>query len=165
MREERPFQRLVTWDEIAVHVSGARLAQIAGDVVRAQRLPVRKLELTFAADDLQVDLTVEKMVPVPVRFHVREILVDGGEVRVPLHNVAAFGFFPVPEALLEMVARHAKSEVGRYDRARNEIVIGLDRFLPSFVDAVIEEIRIVPDGVAVRLGPGGADPPIPGGVI
>jgi hypothetical protein len=38
-------------------------------------------------------------------------------------------------------------------------VVSLDRFLPTFVDADIREIRIIDGGLAVTLGEGGADLP------
>ena len=43
------------------------------------------------------------------------------------------------------------------------LLIQVDRFLPTFVDVKIENIEIVEGGLAVRIGAGGATPPVPGG--
>lgn len=165
MREERSANRLVRWETIELHLSGARLAAIAGAAIRERNLPIKKLDLTFGEGEMRVEMIVDKLMGVPLRFAIREIEpLDGMRFRIPLHDVAAFGFMKVPEALIETVARRAPADFATYSREKNEIVIAVDRFLPSFVDAAIEEVWIVPDGIAVRLGPGGADPPMAGGV-
>jgi hypothetical protein len=166
MSEERNEERLVRWDSIEVHLSGARLAAIAGAAIRERGIPVKKLELTFGSGELHVEMIVDKLIGIPLRLNIREIEpLDGLRIRIPLYDVTAFGYMKVPESQIENALRNAPSDIATYSRERNEIVIALARFVPAFVDASIEDVRIVPDGIAIRLGPGGADPPVTGGLI
>jgi hypothetical protein len=46
------------------------------------------------------------------------------------------------------------------DAESTTIHVALDRFLPDFIDVEIEAIDLIAGGIALRLGPGGATPPL-----
>lgn len=163
-RNSETPERLITWSALLLHVSGRRFAEIAGEVVRQKNLPLSRFDLTFSDGALVVDAVVRKFIPLPVRVVVKKIELRGNNIYVKLDELSAFSFVPLPEIVLSIASRFAKPGEVEFRARERDLVIRVDRFLPSFVDVEIDSIRIVSDGFEVIIGPGGADPPAIGGL-
>ncbi len=157
-------EHLVTWEGFTVRVDGERVNEMA----RAQaKGAVDELRISFRPGQIQISGRKKvAFVAVPFSAGVSGIFVEGKTVVVPVSNIV---HIPTPflSGLLLPVIRNLIS--GRVPgdavtlRPPLTIVIRLDRFLPPFVDVQIEKIDIIEGGLAVRMGPGGATPPPPGG--
>jgi hypothetical protein len=147
------MNRFITWDRLDVRVDGAKLAALVPVVP-----PIERIGLRFSDGLLRVDGVLRKFVAVPFTVEIREIIADGRAVRVPLSSAAAFGGIPIPQFLFGLVKGRLPADLVRLEPPAT-LVVSLDRFLPTFVDADIREIRIVDGGLAVTLGAGGADLP------
>ena len=138
---------------MAVRVDGAKLAALVPVVP-----PIERIGLRFSDGLLRVEGSLRKFISVPFAVEIREIVAEGRVVRVPLSSASAFGGIPIPQFLFGLVKNRLREDVARLE-APATLVVSLDRFLPTFVDADIREIRIVDGGLAVTLGEGGADLP------
>jgi hypothetical protein len=150
------MQRFIAWDRLDVRVDGAKLAALVRE--RALVPPIERIDLRFSDGLLRVEGAIRKFISVPFAVEVREIIAEGGVVRVPLSSASAFGGIPIPQFLFGLVKGRLPAELVRLE-APATLVVSLDRFLPTFVDAGIREIRIVDGGLAVAVGAGGADLP------
>ena len=148
--------RFIAWDELAVRVDGAKLAALVRE--RALVPPIERIDLHFSDGLLQVEGKIRKFISVPFAVEVREIIADGQVIRVPLSSASAFGGIPIPQFLFGLVKGRLPADFVRIEPPAT-LVLSLDRFLPTFVDADIREIRIIDGGLAVALGAGGADLP------
>jgi hypothetical protein len=146
--------RFIHWDELAIRIDGAKLAKLVPLVA-----PLERIDLRFSDGLLRVDGAIRKFISVPFAVEVREIVADGHVVRVPLSSASAFGGIPIPQFLFGLMKGHLPAELVRLEPPAT-LVVSLDRFLPTFIDADIREIRIVDGGLAVALGAGGADLPV-----
>ncbi|MCA1732042.1 MAG: hypothetical protein LC732_00385 [Acidobacteria bacterium] len=155
--------RLVSWNRLDLQVRGDRILRMARSELAARRLPVEVRDLRFRDGVIEMEGILKKGFSVPFSVVVREILASEGGVVVPFADVSVLGFLPVPRFLFSLAEGFSKADGITIDPARQAIFIALDRFLPPFVDLEIDSIRIVDGGLAVTLGPGGADPPQPGG--
>jgi hypothetical protein len=151
------MKHLIEWDSIEIRVDGERVNALAQDY-RVE--PIEKLELLFLNGLLRVQGSIRKFISVPFTVDIREIRPDGLTIRVPLASVQAFGGLPVPQFLLGLVRDRLPKDVVTFE-APATFVLSLVRFLPSFVDADIQKIWIIEGGLAITLGRGGADPPVP----
>jgi len=150
------MQRFIAWDRLEVKVDGAKLAALVRE--RALVPPIERIDLRFSDDLLRVDGAIRKFISVPFAVEVREIVADGDVIRVPLSSASAFGGIPIPQFLFGLVKGRLPAELVRLEPPAT-FVVSLDRFLPTFIDADIREIRIIDGGLAVALGAGGADLP------
>lgn len=150
------MQRFIAWDRLEVKVDGAKLAALVRE--RALVPPIERIDLRFSDGLLRVDGAIRKFISVPFAVEVREIVADGDVIRVPLSSASAFGGIPIPQFLFGLVKGRLPAELVRLEPPAT-LVVSLDRFLPTFVDADIREIRIIDGGLAVALGAGGADLP------
>lgn len=162
--QERPaaLPRLIQWSTLEFRVSGERIARLAGEEIAKQNAPVSHLELEFAEDLIRVDGRIRKAIAIPFTIEVVQITTEQNRVRIPLHKASAFSI-PIPSFLMTIAQFWLHSSEISYDSASKAILVKLDRFLPPFADVTIDQIRPVAGGIAVRLGPGGADPPTAGG--
>ena len=151
--------RLVEWEGLRLKIRGDKAAAVARDMMRQQRAPIRDLELEFGEGSLVVHGKVEKILKVPFRVLIRRIEVRDNVVMVPIENMSAFGFLPLPKLLLHLAPPGALPPGVHIDAAASTIAVEVDRFLPNFLEAKVEEIRIVPEGLILSLGAGGADLP------
>lgn len=151
------MQRFIAWDGIDVRVDGAKLAALVRE--RALVPPLERIDLRFSDSLLRVEGAIRKFISVPFAVEVREIVADGHVVRVPLSSASAFGGIPIPQFLFGLVKGRLPAELVRLEPPAT-LVVSLDRFLPTFIDADIREIRIIDGGLAVTLGAGGADLPV-----
>ena len=147
------MDRFITWDELAVRVDGAKLAALVPVIP-----PIERIGLRFSDGLLRVEGSLRKFVSVPFTVEIRAIVADGRTVRVPLSSASAFGGIPIPQFLFGIVKNRLPADLVRLEPPAT-LVVSLDRFLPTFVDADIREIRIIDGGLAVTLGEGGADLP------
>ena len=147
------MNRFITWDTLAVRVDGAKLAALVPVIP-----PIERISLRFSDGLLRVEGTLRKFVSVPFAVEIRSIVADGRVVRVPLSSASAFGGIPIPQFLFSIVKNRLPADLVRLEPPTT-LVVSLDRFLPTFVDADIREIRIIDGGLAVTLGEGGADLP------
>ena len=153
------MKRLVEWDQIEVRVSGDKLNAIA----QSFRVPpLEKLELQFANGSMRVNGVVRKFIAVPFSVDIPAIEARGRIVRVPLRGASAFGAIPIPQFLFGLMKSRLPAALVDFEEPAT-LVFSLDRFLPSFVDAEVQSIWIIDGGLAVTLGRGGADPPLPEG--
>lgn len=147
------MSRFITWDELAVRVDGAKVAALVPVIP-----PIERIGLRFSDGLLRVEGSLRKFVSVPFAVEIRAIVADGRTVRVPLSSASAFGGIPIPQFLFGIVKNRLPADLVRLEPPAT-LVVSLDRFLPTFVDADIREIRIIDGGLAVTLGEGGADLP------
>ncbi|HKS21706.1 MAG TPA: hypothetical protein VJZ76_02820 [Thermoanaerobaculia bacterium] len=150
------MQRFIAWDRLEVKFDGAKLATLVRE--RALVPPIERIDLRFSDGLLRVEGAMRKFISVPFAVEVREIVADGDVIRVPLSSASAFGGIPIPQFLFGLVKGRLPAELVRLEPPAT-LVLSLDRFLPTFVDADIREIRIIDGGLAVALGAGGADLP------
>lgn len=151
--------RLIAWDGLELRVDGPRLLAGARLMLARRGAPIEDLTLEFRAGELSVSGKVRKGLPLPFRLKVRQIESHGRAVTARIENMAALGVIPLPSFLTRLVGNRQAADGVVYQAETNSLVIQLDRFLPTFVDVEISEIRIVDGGLAVRLGSGGADLP------
>lgn len=146
------MKRFIEWDQIEVRVNGDKL----NDMARSFAVPpIESMHLHFQNGLLKVSGSVRKFISVPFSVDINEIQTSGKVVKVPLRNASAFGGIPIPQFLFGLVKSRLPAVV-RYEEPAT-LVISLDRFLPSFVDAEVQSIWIIDGGLAVTLGRGGAD--------
>lgn len=159
------MERFITWDQIDVRVSGAKMNGVLRQMLatRPPSDPIESLELQFSNGLLRVVGSIRKFISIPFSVDIPELPVTRNVVRVPLRNAAAFGAIPIPQFLFAFV-KNKLPEIVSYEEPAT-LVLSLDRFLPNFVDADVQRIRITEGGLAVTLGRGGADPPLPTGGI
>jgi hypothetical protein len=148
--------RFIAWDELSVRVDGTKLAALVRE--RALVPPIDRIDLHFSDGLLRVEGSLRKFIRVPFAVEIREIVADDNVIRVPLSSASAFGGIPIPQFLFGLIKGRLPADFVRLEPPAT-FVISLDRFLPTFVDADVREIRIVDGGVAVALGAGGADLP------
>jgi len=153
------MERFIAWEQLAVRVDGAKLAALVRE--RALVPPIERIQLDFFDGLLRVEGSLRKFISVPFAVEVREILAEGRSIRVPLSSASAFGGIPIPQFLFGIVKGRLPADLVRLEPPAT-LVVSLDRFLPTFIDADIREIRIIDGGLAVRLGEGGADLPSSG---
>ena|SRR5688572_8582092 len=150
---------LIEWDFIYLRVRGAKIHQIVSELLRTKRLPVSDLRLEFLEDALQVSARIQKGIAIPVKLTVRTIRVVGKSLQVPLENLVTFGLVPIPKLLFQIIGTRGLPDGIQLDPETMTVTVSLERFLPPFVDLNIESIRIVPGGLALHVGRGGADLP------
>lgn len=149
--------RLVEWDQLDLRVNGEKVNAIA----QSFRVPpLERLELRFHNGLLRVSGVIRKFIAVPFSVDVPAIHASGRVVRVPLRSGAAFGAIPIPQFLFGLMKSRLPAQLVTYEEPAT-LVFSLDRFLPTFVDAEVQRIWIIEGGLAVTLGRGGADPPLP----
>lgn len=150
------MSQFLEWDTLHVRVNGERLNQLAREMTAAEPM-VEALTLRFRPGLLRVEGIVRKFIAVPFSVEIDAIYARGTSVRVPLARMSA-GPLPIPTLLLSLIGHRLPPEVVRLEPPAT-LVISLDRFLPPFVRADVQEIRIIEAGLAVALGAGGADIP------
>ena len=147
--------RLVDWDSLEIRVNGEKLNAF----VKKMRVPpIERLQLDFQNGVLRVSGSVRKIISVPFSVDIREIEARGRAVRVPLRSASAFGGIPIPQFLFGLMRSRLPPNLVRYEDPAT-LVVSLDRFLPTFIDAEIRKVWIIDGGLAVTLGKGGADLP------
>lgn len=150
----------VEWDSLEVRVDGDKLNAMTKSMI-GRTEPIEKIELRFSNGLLRVEGTIRKFIAVPFTVDITEIRASGTTVRVPLRNASAAGF-PVPLILFRLVKSRLPKDLLSYEEPAT-LVVTLDRFLPNFVSTEIQNIWIIEGGLAVTLGRGGADLPLPTG--
>ncbi len=151
--------RLIQWDLIELRISGARVAELARQEVAARKVPLTDLRLDFVPGQIGIAGKAVKGISLPFRLAIRRIVPRGSSIDVPFESVSAFGFIPLPRLLFQLFGSMALADGVELHPETMTLTLRLDRFLPSFVDAEVEEVRIIAGGLIVRIGPGGADPP------
>ncbi len=151
------MKRFVEWDSINVRVDGEKLNALAASF-RVD--PIERMELQFFNGLLRISGSFRKFISVPFTVDIREIRPSGRTVRVPIASASAFGALPIPQFLFGLVRNRLPADLVRYEDPAT-FVVSLERFLPEFIDADIQEIWIIDGGLAVTLGRGGADLPPP----
>lgn len=150
--------RLIEWNGLQLFVRAERIEEIARRKMRERNVPLRDVSMRFHDGLLEVKGRIDKVIPLPFRVEVSQIHVDGREVVVHIDRISAAGL-PVPTFLGKLVEAEAAGGGIVIDGDGPAIRVRVDRFLPPYVDATIESIRIAGDGIVVNLGRGGADPP------
>lgn len=147
------MKRFVEWDQLEVRVNGDRINAL----VQSFRLPpVEQIYLHFQNGLLRVRGSIRKFISVPFEVEIPELRAMGRTVRIPLRTASAFGGIPIPQFLFGLMKSRLPARLVQYEEPAT-LVISLDRFLPTFVDAEIRRIWIIDGGLAVTLGRGGAD--------
>lgn len=155
-----PMKPIVTWDQIELLVRGERIVELAHERIESGSVPVEELVMRFGNGELVIEGKARVGIGVPFRLVVRRIEAAGHVMRIFLEDLSAFGFLPVPRMLLQFAESRMPIEDGVSLSSSNlTIQIAIDRFLPPYVDLILEEARIVAGGVKLRLGPGGVDVP------
>lgn len=153
-------QRLVNWDSLEMTIDGGRLERLARERVAESGAPIENLQMGFFDSLLTIRGTIRKVIPIPFVIEIERMDPNGNEMTVPIASISAAGL-PVPRLLTTLFEATAAKGAVRFEG--NSVVVRLDRFLPDFVDVEIAEARITGDGIIVRTGSGGADPPDSGG--
>ena len=147
--------RLVEWDSLEIRVNGEKLNAF----VKKMRVPpIERLQLDFQNGMIRVSGSVRKIISVSFSVDIPEIEARGRNVRVPLRSASAFGGIPIPQFLFGLMRSQLPPDLVRYEDPAT-LIVSLDRFLPSFIDAEIQKVWIIDGGLAVTLGRGGADLP------
>ncbi len=146
----------VEWDSLEVRVDGDKLNTIVKSMV-GQAGPLEEIDLLFFNGLLRVAGTIRKFIAVPFTVDITGIQAGGTTIRVPLRSASAAGF-PIPSILFGLIRSRLPKELVAYEEPAT-LVMSLDRFLPDFIDADIQNIWIVDGGLVVTLGKGGADLP------
>jgi hypothetical protein len=149
------MKRFIEWDTIEARVDGAKVNALAASFCVD---PIERMELQFSNGLLRVSGSIRKFISVPFTVDIREIQPVGQTVRVPIASASAFGALPIPQFLFGIIRNRLPADLVRYEEPAT-LIVSLDRFLPSFVDADIQKIWIIDGGLAVTLGRGGADLP------
>jgi hypothetical protein len=153
------MRRFIEWDSIDVRVDGAKVAEMARQMIAKEPM-IERLDLKFTNGLLRVEGAIRKIISIPFAVEITRIEAKGTTVRVPLARISA-GPLPIPTLLVGLVRDRFPKELVRYEEPAT-LVMSLDRFLPSFVSADIQKIWIIDGGLAVTLGRGGADLPAGG---
>jgi len=147
--------RFVEWDSLEIRVNGEKLNAF----VQTMRVPpIERLQLDFQNGLLRVSGSVRKFISVPFTVDVPQIEARGRNVHVPLRSASAFGGIPIPQFLFGLMKSRLPPNLVRYEDPAT-LIVSLDRFLPSFIDAEIQKVWIIDGGLAVTVGRGGADLP------
>ncbi|HUP66220.1 MAG TPA: hypothetical protein VM557_13165 [Thermoanaerobaculia bacterium] len=157
------MDRLLSWDRLELRMRGEKLALLARRMLAAKRVPVSLDRLEFREGMAIAEGTLRKGLPIPFRFTLRRVRLEGRIARIPIEDLSVLGFLPVPSLLFRVAEGFAAVDGVTVDPKERGVIIALDRFLPDFVEVEIEAIRFVAGGVAVTMGPGGADLPEPSG--
>src|SRR5579859_1228227 len=147
------MKRFVEWDSLEVRVNGDKINAL---VQQFRVPPIEQLFLHFQNGLLRVSVSIRKYISVPFSVDINEMRATGRTVRIPLRNAEAFGGIPIPQFLFGLMKSRMPEHLVRYEDPAT-LVISLDQFLPSFVDAEVQKIWIIDGGLAVTLGRGGAD--------
>lgn len=150
---------LLEWDQLELRVRGPKLQQILSDLLQERQLPLSDLRLKFLDGELQVSARIQKGVPVPIKFTVRQVTVSGKALHVVLEDAATFGILPIPKLLFQIVGSRRLPPGITFDPKTLTVTVAWHRFLPRFVDITIESIQIIRGGVALHLGKGAAGLP------
>ncbi len=153
------MRRFIEWDSLQVRIDGEKIAAIAREMV-ARDPVLERLNLQFQNGLLRVEGAVRKFILIPFTVDITQFEANGTTIRIPLGRVTA-GTLPLPTLLVGFLRKQFPADVGYEPPAT--LVLSLERFLPSFVEADIRKIWIIEGGLAVTLGRGGAD--IPEGVL
>jgi hypothetical protein len=154
------MERLIEWNTIEIRVNGDRINEVVQTQL-AGKEPLEKLNLTFTNGLLRVQGAVRKIVSISFTVDITHIYARGLTVYVPLGRISAAGF-PIPTLLVSLIKSRLPQELVSFEEPAT-FAVSLERFLPTFVSAEIQNIWIIDGGVAVTLGRGGADLP-PGGI-
>jgi hypothetical protein len=150
----------VEWDSLDVRIDGDKLNAMVKSMIGGMP-PVETIAVRFTNGLMRVEGTLRKFITIPFAVDVTEIRASGTTMRVPLRNVSAAGF-PIPMILFGLIKNRLPKDLVSYEEPAT-LVMSLDRFLPNFVSADIQTIWIIDGGLAVTVGRGGADLPIPMG--
>ncbi len=153
-------QRFIEWDRLEVRILGSRIVAMARDAVRASGVPVAIERIDFRDGEAEVSGVFRKGIAVPFRFFLRRIAVSGRVLRFPIEQMTVAGFLPVPALLFRLAEGFARVQGVEIDPEQKTVALSMDRFLPEFVDVEIDGVRMIPGGVHVTLGRGGADLPV-----
>ena len=153
------MKHFVEWDTIDVRVDGERINALVQQSLAGRSEPIERLHLRFQNGLLTVAGSIRKFISIPFTVEIREIIGRGTTVRVPLNTISAAGL-PIPTMLVAFAKKKFPPELVSFESPAT-LVVSLDRFLPSFVSADVQKIWIIDGGLAITLGRGGADPPIP----
>jgi len=149
------MQRFVEWDSMEIRVSGEKIDALAQTM---KVPPIERLSLRFSSGLLRIEGSIRKVISVPFSVEIAELHASGTTVRVPLRNATAFGGIPVPHFLFSLLKGRLPHGLVGF-QPPSTFVVSLDRFLPPYVSADVTAIKIIDGGLAVSLGPGGADMP------
>lgn len=152
-------RHFIEWDTFDVRVDGAKLSAMAREMIARDPM-IERLELRFSNGLLRVEGTVRKFIAVPFTVDITHIQAKGTTVRVPLARISA-GPIPIPTLLVGLLRQRLPRDLVTFEEPAT-LVMTLDRFLPPFVTADIQNIWIIDGGLAVTLGRGGADLPTGG---
>ena len=156
------MKHFIEWDNLEVRVDGKRLNEMVKAIVGKQE-PIERIDLEFHNGLLRVVGAIRKFITVPFSVDITELRASGTTVRVPLQNASAAGF-PLPNILFGLLQSRLPKELVGFEPPAT-LVLSLDRFLPPFIEAEVQQIWIKEGGMVVTLGRGGADLPRPEGQI
>jgi hypothetical protein len=149
---------LIEWDSLELRVSGEKLAAIAKPILLGASAELEAIDFQFTNGMLRIEGFVRKFIRIRFTVEIPRIEASGLTVRVPLQNATALGVIPIPAFLFKLMEGKLPRGLVRLEQG-STFVVTLDRFLPSFMEATIQQVWIVDGGLAVTLGRGGADLP------
>lgn len=134
---------LVSWEPISLRIDGAR----ANELARKEAPDVR---IDF--HDGRIHVSGRRFL-VPYSADIRQIDIRGKTIVVPVTGLGVANLFL--GTIRKVIASRIPHD-GVTVQPPLTFIIQLDRFLPSFVELDVREIRMIEGGLAVKLGPGGA---------
>ena len=150
---------LVEWDSLYLRIRGPKVQEAISRHLKMKPSPVSELSLQFTDGKIMVSATIQKGLSIPVTCTVSRIAVAGKTLKAVVENVSTFGGLPIPRSLFSLPWLKELPKGITLDPETLTVEVDLQQFLPSFIDLTIESIRIVPGGVVLQLGAGGADLP------
>jgi hypothetical protein len=150
---------LVQWDDIFLRISGRKLQEAVGRLVREKRLPITDVELEFRDGYVAVAAKIKKRLSIPIRCTIREVLAEGRTLRAVLEDFSTFGSLPLPKNLFRLVDALSLPDGIAFDPATMTVKVEIDALLPPSLDLTVKTIQFITGGVAVHLGEGSADIP------
>ena len=155
----KAVEHLVEWDSVFLRISGRKVQKAISELLRKEPSQVSDISLEFLEGKILVSARIQKGVSIPVKCTISRITAVGKKLEAVVENVSAFGVLPIPRFLFSMPSLKGLPQGITFDPETLTVFVNLQRFLPPFIDLNIESIRIIPGGVAVHLGAGGADIP------
>jgi hypothetical protein len=157
-QQQYPNTRLIVWDNLHFRLQGARIAEIVGREIEKMKAPISMLTLQFSEGLLKIDGKIRQAIGIPFTVEIDRIEPLGTTLQIFLRRASAFGL-PLPTFLLGLIRERLAAQEVEYDHPSRSFRVRLDRFLPPFADVQLIDVQLIAGGIAVRLGPGGADPP------
>ncbi len=142
----------VRWEGLVVVLDTTTLNTVLRRAVR--RVPeVRDIGVEAENGRLGLMIKLRKVVSVPLRADVTSIRMKDGFLGFVLEHVKAFGFLPVPDALLRKIVEHLPEGLAWFYPGDRVFVVDLTSVLPPELSLQVREVICEGGEIRVVFGP------------